>query len=75
VTGNVAPDSTFMRAVRMQGVAVGSRTLFEEMNKAIARHQLRPVVDRVFDGLEAFPEALAYLAAGQHFGKIALRLT
>jgi len=78
VTGNVVPDfnvvTTFMRAVRMQGVAVGPRTLFEEMNKAIARHQLRPVVDRVFDGLEAFPEALAYLAAGQHFGKIALRL-
>jgi NADPH:quinone reductase-like Zn-dependent oxidoreductase len=78
VTGNVAPDfnvvTTFMRAVRVQGVAVGPRSVFESMNKAIARHSLRPVVDRVFDGLESFPEALAYLATGQHFGKIAVRI-
>lgn len=78
VTGNVAPDfnvvTTFMRAVRVQGVAVGPRSVFENMNKAVARHALRPVVDRVFDGLESFPEALAYLAKGQHFGKIALRI-
>lgn len=78
VTGNVAPDfnvvTTFMRAVRVQGVAVGPRSVFESMNKAIVRHALRPVVDRVFDGLEFFPEALAYLAEGQHFGKIAVRI-
>ncbi len=78
VTGNVAPDfnvvTTFMRAVRMQGVAVGSRLVFEDMNKAIARTRLRPVIDRVFDGLESFPEALAHLSAGQHFGKIGIRL-
>ena len=78
VTGNVAPDfnvvTTFMRAVRVQGVAVGPRSVFESMNKAIARHALRPVVDRVFDGLESFPEALASLAKAQHFGKIALRI-
>jgi NADPH:quinone reductase-like Zn-dependent oxidoreductase len=78
VTGNVAPDfsvvTTFMRSVRIQGVAVGSRAVFETMNKAIARHALRPVVDRVFDGLESFQDALAYLVEGQHFGKIALRI-
>lgn len=79
VTGNVAPDfnlvTTFMRSVRMQGVAVGSRSVFEDMNKAITHHRVRPVVDRVFDGIEAFPSALAYLAEGRHFGKIALRLS
>lgn len=78
VSGNVANDfnlvTTFMRGVRMQGVAVGPRTSFEAMNKAIAHHELRPVVDRVFDGLESFQDALSYLAEGRHFGKIALRL-
>ena len=78
VTGNVASDfsvvTTFMRAVRVQGVAVGPRSVFESMNKAIACHALRPIVDRVFDGLESFPEALVYLAEGQHFGKIAVRI-
>ena len=78
VTGNVAPDfnvvTTFMRAVRVQGVAVGSRVEFENMNKAIARHALHPVVDRVFDGINSFKEALAHLAEGRHFGKIAIML-
>ncbi|WP_234707444.1 zinc-dependent alcohol dehydrogenase family protein [Rhodopseudomonas palustris] len=78
VTGNIAPDfnvvTTFMRTVRMQGVAVGPRSVFESMNKAIVRHALRPVIDHVFDGLESFPDALGYLAEGRHFGKIALRI-
>tara|TARA_R110001606_G_C15391855_1_gene651682 strand:+ start:1462 stop:2481 length:1020 start_codon:yes stop_codon:yes gene_type:complete len=78
VTGNVADDfnlvTTFMRGVRMQGVAVGPRSEFERMNKAIAHHCLRPVVDRVFDGIESFESALDYLTEGRHFGKIALRL-
>jgi NADPH-dependent curcumin reductase CurA len=32
------------------------------------------MVDRVFDGLESFPQALAYLAEGRHFSKIARRI-
>ena len=32
------------------------------------------MVDRVFDGLESFPQALAYLAEGHHFSKIARRI-
>jgi NADPH:quinone reductase-like Zn-dependent oxidoreductase len=64
----------FMRSVSLRGVAVGSRDLFEEMTQAIALHRIRPVVDRVFTGLEAFPEALGYLERGSHFGKIALEI-
>jgi fatty-acyl-CoA synthase len=62
----------FMRNVEMRGVAVGSRELFENMTQAVALHRVRPVIDRTFAGLEALPEALAYLATGAHFGKIAL---
>jgi NADPH:quinone reductase-like Zn-dependent oxidoreductase len=78
VTGNVAPDfnvvTTFMRNVRVQGVAVGSRTTFETMNRAVERHKIHPVIDRVFAGIDSFPQALAYLGGGQHFGKIGLTL-
>jgi NADPH:quinone reductase-like Zn-dependent oxidoreductase len=62
----------FMRALRLQGIFVGSREMFEEMNRAIAAHNLHPVVDRVF----AFPEvadALRYMESGAHFGKICVR--
>ena len=33
------------------------------------------VVDCVFNGLELFPEALAYLAEGRHLSKIARMIT
>jgi NADPH:quinone reductase-like Zn-dependent oxidoreductase len=64
---------TFMgKCARVEAVDVGSRSMFEAMNKAIAFHGTRPVVDRVF----AFNElgaALTYLSAARHFGKVCLR--
>jgi len=60
------------RAVRMQGVTVGSRADFEAMARAIDQHRLQPVVDRVFEFDELRP-ALDYLASGAQFGKICIR--
>lgn len=57
--------------VRVQGIAVGSRTRFEAMNRAIALHQLRPVVDSTFP-LEQGAEAFRRMQRGEHFGKIVL---
>jgi NADPH:quinone reductase-like Zn-dependent oxidoreductase len=59
--------------VRVQGIAVGSRSRFEAMNRAVAAHGLRPVVDRVFP-LEAAAEAFALMERGGHFGKIVVSL-
>lgn len=71
-SGEVNPLPILMQNVRVQGIFVGHREMFEAMNRAIALHKLRPVVDRTFDFLEA-PEALRFLASGAHFGKICLR--
>ena len=38
-----------MKNIRVQGIFVGSRAMFEAMNRAIEVGQLHPVVDRVFD--------------------------
>jgi NADPH:quinone reductase-like Zn-dependent oxidoreductase len=62
-----------MRNVRIQGVIVGNREMFENMNRAIAAHEMRPVVDRVF-GFDEVHEALQFMAEGRHFGKIAIRV-
>lgn len=62
-----------MRSIRIQGVLVGSREHFEDLNRALAQHRLRPVVDRVFPFGEA-PEAFRHLAAGRHFGKVAVAI-
>lgn len=62
-----------MKNVRLQGILVGSREGFETMNRAIAAHRLKPAVDRVFP-FAAARDALAYLEAGKHLGKICLEV-
>ena len=71
--GEVNPLPILMKNIRVQGIFVGSREMFEAMNRAIAFHQVRPVIDRVF----AFEEAAAayrHLESGAHFGKIVIRV-
>jgi NADPH:quinone reductase-like Zn-dependent oxidoreductase len=71
--GEFGPMLVLMKAVRLQGVYVGSRAMFEAMNRAIALHQLKPVVDRVFPFAEA-QAAYKHLESGAHFGKVVIRL-
>lgn len=69
---NVSPREILMNSVRVQGIYVGSRAMFERMNRAIEFHKIKPVIDRVFAWTE-FPEALRYMESQRHFGKICLR--
>src|SRR4029077_13410629 len=62
-----------MKNLCVQGIYVGSRTMFESMNKAIAANNLHPVIDRVCPFTEA-AEALRYLERGQHFGKVVIKI-
>lgn len=71
-SGEVNPMPVLMKAVRMQGIYVGSRQMFERMNKAIALHKMRPCIDRTFPFVEA-PAALRHMESGAHFGKIVVR--
>lgn len=73
VGGEVNPMPVLMKSVRLQGIFVGSRTMFEAMNRAIAQSGLRPVVDKVFPFDQA-REALATMEGGSHFGKIVIRM-
>jgi NADPH:quinone reductase-like Zn-dependent oxidoreductase len=66
------PLRVLRRSVRLQGILVGSRRMFEDMNRAIAVNKLRPVIDKVF-AFEEAREALAYMESGSHFGKIVLK--
>lgn len=70
--GQVNPMPILMKNVRVQGIYVGSRAMFEAMNRAIAQSGLRPVVDRVFPFREA-QAALRHLESGAHFGKVCLQ--
>lgn len=67
------PTSVFMKAIRVQGIFVGSRRMFEDMNRAIEVNRLRPVIDRVFEFTEV-REALRHMKSGSHFGKNVVRI-
>jgi len=71
--GGLDPRSVLMKAVRMQGILVGSRRMFEDMNKAIEGNRLKAVIDKTFEFNEA-PVALKYMETGLHCGKIVIRL-
>jgi NADPH:quinone reductase-like Zn-dependent oxidoreductase len=60
------------RHLRVQGIYVGSREMFEEMNRAIARHRLRPRIDRSF-AFESARAAYEHLASAAHVGKIVIK--
>jgi NADPH:quinone reductase-like Zn-dependent oxidoreductase len=70
--GGFDPVRVLMKGIRLQGIFVGSRQMFEEMNRAITANGLKPVIDRTFP-LEEAPEALKYMESGSHFGKIVLK--
>jgi len=63
-----------MKSIKLQGIFVGSRQMFEDMNAFISEHKIKPVVDKVFAFGEA-REALKYLESGSHFGKIVVKVT
>lgn len=61
-----------MKGVRLQGIFVGSRRMFEDMNRAIESNHMKPVIDKTF-AFEEVREALKYLESGSHFGKIVIK--
>jgi NADPH:quinone reductase-like Zn-dependent oxidoreductase len=71
--GEVNPMPILMKNVRMQGILVGSRTMFEAMTKAITASQMHPIIDRVFEFEEAVA-ALKHMESGAHFGKVVIRV-
>ena len=62
-----------MQNIRIQGVIVGNRDMFENMNRAIEANDIHPVVDEVFD-FEDVHEAIDFQAGGEHFGNIAIEV-
>lgn len=62
-----------MQNIRVQGVIVGNRDMFEAMNRAISLHRLHPVVDRSF-AFDEMPLALEHMAHGRHFGKVCVEI-
>ena len=71
----VAPKISFSMAAILQNVeyrgsTMGSRKEFFDMVSFVERHHIRPVVHRVYRGLEKTDEAMVEMRDGKQFGKI-----
>jgi NADPH:quinone reductase-like Zn-dependent oxidoreductase len=71
--GEVNSQTIIRHNVTLRGVYVGSREQFEAMNRAIALHNLRPAIDRVFPFTEA-KAAYRHLQSRTHFGKVVIAI-
>ncbi|MFH2010435.1 MAG: NAD(P)-dependent alcohol dehydrogenase [bacterium] len=67
--------SVLMACVRLQGIMVGHRESFEALVRALttAGPDLRPVIDQTFP-LADVRHGFEHMAAGKHFGKIAVQI-
>ena len=73
-TGELNPLPLMRKSGRLNGIYVGSREMFRNMNAAIEANHIRPVVDRTFDFADARAAYKCMEEAG-HFGKIVVRVS
>ena len=71
--GAVNPTAIMRSSICLQGIYVGSREMCAAMNQAIEQHELKPVIDRVFEFDDA-RAAFHHMKAAAHFGKIVVRI-
>lgn len=68
------PSMMIMSGAVLRGVLVGSRQLFQDMNKAFEASKIKPAVDKVF-AFEQAKEAFEHLKSQNHVGKVVIKVT
>ena len=67
----INPMPVLFKSVRLQGIYVGSRDMFDEMNRAMEVSRVHPVIDTTFS-FDRVREAYRHLESGAHFGKVCI---
>jgi NADPH:quinone reductase-like Zn-dependent oxidoreductase len=73
VAGDLDRGLVLRKGLRVTGINIGSRAMFESMNRAITTAKLKPAVDKTFpidDAVAAYKE----FATGRHFGKVVVKI-
>ena len=70
------PMGAVLKNIEVLGSTMGSRKEFSEMLEFVSEKQLRPVVDRVYDGLdiEELEKMWGRMEEGGQFGKLVVRI-
>lgn len=69
--GAVNPTAIMRKSLRVHGIYVGSRAMFEAMNRAIEAARLEPVIERAY-GFDDARAAYRDMRAAGHFGKLVI---
>jgi NADPH:quinone reductase-like Zn-dependent oxidoreductase len=69
--GDTNPMALMVKGASLRGIFVGSAAMARDLNTFVDAHQLKPVVDRVFD-FAAAKAAYAYQSSPQLFGKVVI---
>ncbi len=72
--GELQPFALIRGAKRLSGIFVGSRSMFEDLNKFLCVTKIHLIVDRVFPFQQA-REAYTYLKNAVHFGKVVIEIS
>ncbi|MEO8072358.1 MAG: NAD(P)-dependent alcohol dehydrogenase [Acidobacteriota bacterium] len=73
--GEINPVAILMKVVRMQGIFVGSRQMFEDLNRLLCQYvHIKPMIDKTF-GFDEVKDAFKYMESGTHFGKIVVKIS
>ena len=71
-SGEVQTVQILRKAVRLDGIYVGSKAMFAGLLKAADQHQLRPVIDSTYS-IETAVQAFERMQSAQHVGKIVIK--
>ena len=72
--GGLPPIDILFRSLTVAGTAIGSRSNFEALMRAMKQHEVKPVIDRVFSFAE-YAQAYQRLASGDHIGKVVIEVS
>jgi NADPH:quinone reductase-like Zn-dependent oxidoreductase len=72
LSGSFSKLNISERQICISTIAVGSRTMMEQLLRAITLHSRTPVIDRIFP-FAKLREALVYLEQGSHVGKVVIK--
>ncbi len=71
--GEIDPTTILRKSVHLYGIYVGHRRMFQDMNRAIEAHAMRPVVHQVYP-MDQARQAYHTMREANHFGKIVIKL-
>ena len=71
--GDINPVTPMRKQMILRGIYVGSRQMFEAMNRTITAHEMEPVIDKVFE-FEHAAEAYRHQTSQTHLGKVVIRI-